>query len=683
MPPLASKRAVPAGLLLAAILLAPGAPLAKRDAAALLEIAGLEDRRSLGDGRLAAHLRDAEPETRAAAARALGRIGAQAGVAALVAALSDSDAPVRREAIFALGQIGSPDGRDALSRVASSNASPEEREEAILALGKLSGDGSAEAILPFLSDPAAKIRAGAAIALARTADSVAVTNLKPLLPDPEPSVRAAAAWATGRLKGRDLAESLRPLISDPDPDVRLAATKAAGQIEDAGAIDALSLLARDPDWRVRVNVAISLGQSKRIEALAGLEILGQDENPHVRTAVAQALYDVPYHYKKDDILGPLRKAVEPQVRAATLRPFAIGLENSNAMLDEVWLAGGDSSTYVVDAAYTAWAEASDRVPQGGDMLAWRAAAVFYMKGRLVNPECPLREQIAAAYHAGSFDSEWPVSELTQVLSQSHWAVTAASLHSLGNLTPKDTVAARNLQESIPRVVGQVLEKDPEAHKHVDIRMMAAEALGRYGGDESKRLLRELLRDPDWRVRSEAAGSLEKLGEPRPEVEPRGELTGEPDPLDDAYVKSKPGRFTAILRTSRGEIEIELLHREAPRTVQSFVTLAESGFFDGLIFHRVVPNFVIQTGCPIGNGWGDPGYELRCEYNPLRFERGTVGMAHAGKDTGGSQFFVTHSSQPHLDGRYTIFGRVVAGMDVVDTIQVEDVIQKVEIKKKIW
>jgi len=668
--------------LLAATLAAVPA-LAGRDADALLEISGLEDRRSLGGGRLAELLRDDEAETRAAAARAFGRIGREEGVGSLLAALSDSDADVRREAIFALGQIGSPEARDAVSRIASSNASVAERDEAVLALGKLSGDGAAESVLPFLSDPVATIRADAAIALARTADSVAVTNLRPLLADPEASVRAAAAWATGRLEGDELADDLRPLIRDPDPAVRLAASKAAGQIEDAGAIDALSLLARDPDWRVRVNAAVSLGGTKKIEALAGLTVLAKDENTNVRTAVAQSLYDIPYHYMKDDILIPLRKAPEAQVRAATLRPLAIGLENSNSMIDEVWLAGDDSSTYVVDAAYTTWAEASDRVPEDGDMLAWRAAAVFYMKGRLVNEECPLREQISAAYHAGSFDTEWPIGELTQVLSQKHWMVTAAALHSLGTVTPKDTAAVRELRQSIPGVIGRVLAEDPEAKEQVDIRLTAAEALGSYDTDESKRILRELTGDPDWRVREEAAAALEKLGEPRPEIAPRGELPGDPEPLDADYVKSKPGRFTATVRTSRGSFEIELLHQEAPRTVQSFVQLAKSGFYDGLIVHRVVPNFVIQTGCPIGNGWGNPGYELRCEYNPLRYERGMVGMAHAGKDTGGSQFFVTHSVQPHLDGRYTIFGRVTEGMDVVDAIQVEDVIEGIEIKKKLW
>ncbi|MFQ5869788.1 MAG: peptidylprolyl isomerase, partial [Candidatus Zixiibacteriota bacterium] len=95
-------------------------------------------------------------------------------------------------------------------------------------------------------------------------------------------------------------------------------------------------------------------------------------------------------------------------------------------------------------------------------------------------------------------------------------------------------------------------------------------------------------------------------------------------------------------------------------------------------HRVVPNFVIQGGCPRGDGWGGPGYTVREEINKLGFERGTIGMATSGKDTGGSQFFICHSRQPHLDGRYTAFGRVVSGMEVVNEITVGDVIEKVEI-----
>ena len=118
--------------------------------------------------------------------------------------------------------------------------------------------------------------------------------------------------------------------------------------------------------------------------------------------------------------------------------------------------------------------------------------------------------------------------------------------------------------------------------------------------------------------------------------------------------------------------------DAPQTVQNFITLARKGYFNGLQIHRVVPNFVIQDGDPRGDGSGGPGYSIRDELNDRPYLRGTVGMALSGPDTGGSQFFITHSPQPHLDAKYTVFGQVVNGMEVVDKIQQLDVIQRVRI-----
>ena len=124
--------------------------------------------------------------------------------------------------------------------------------------------------------------------------------------------------------------------------------------------------------------------------------------------------------------------------------------------------------------------------------------------------------------------------------------------------------------------------------------------------------------------------------------------------------------------------IELLPEEAPLTVDNFIKLARRQYFNGITIHRVVPNFVIQDGDPRGDGNGGPGYQIRCEINQLPFKRGAVGMALSGKDTGGSQWFVTHSPQPHLDGGYTVFGNIVAGMDVVDNIARGDVIRSIAI-----
>lgn len=135
---------------------------------------------------------------------------------------------------------------------------------------------------------------------------------------------------------------------------------------------------------------------------------------------------------------------------------------------------------------------------------------------------------------------------------------------------------------------------------------------------------------------------------------------------------------AIIETDKGNIELVLFDKEAPNTVDNFEKLANEGFYNGLTFHRVIPNFVIQGGCPKGNGTGGPGYTIKCEINPHKHGAGALSMAHAGKDTGGSQFFITHSPQPHLDGVHTVFGKVVKGMDVVNKIKQNDVMNKVTV-----
>jgi cyclophilin family peptidyl-prolyl cis-trans isomerase len=135
---------------------------------------------------------------------------------------------------------------------------------------------------------------------------------------------------------------------------------------------------------------------------------------------------------------------------------------------------------------------------------------------------------------------------------------------------------------------------------------------------------------------------------------------------------------AVVSTDKGAFTIELLPDDAPLNVDNFVELARKNFFNGIVFHRVVPNFVIQGGDPRGDGNGGPGYQIRCEINEVPYDRGAVGMALSGKDTGGSQWFVTHSPQPHLDGGYTVFGRVTQGLEVVDLIARGDRIRSVTV-----
>lgn len=138
----------------------------------------------------------------------------------------------------------------------------------------------------------------------------------------------------------------------------------------------------------------------------------------------------------------------------------------------------------------------------------------------------------------------------------------------------------------------------------------------------------------------------------------------------------------IIHTEKGDMFVEFYYKETPGTVANFVKLAKSGFYDGLTFHRVIPGFVIQGGCPLGNGTGGPGYTIKCETSGGKqyHDRGVLSMAHRGKDTGGSQFFIccNRENTTHLDGVHTCFGRVVEGLDVIDKIRQGDKIIKIDI-----
>ena len=141
--------------------------------------------------------------------------------------------------------------------------------------------------------------------------------------------------------------------------------------------------------------------------------------------------------------------------------------------------------------------------------------------------------------------------------------------------------------------------------------------------------------------------------------------------------------TAEISTDKGNLKIEFFEKDAPSTVKNFISLSKKGFYDGLTFHRVIPNFVIQGGCPKGNGSGGPGYQIKCELEGENqyHDKGVLSMAHAGRNTGGSQFFICHNREntKHLDRNHTVFGKVVEGLDVIDKIKQGDKILKIDIQ----
>jgi len=199
------------------------------------------------------------------------------------------------------------------------------------------------------------------------------------------------------------------------------------------------------------------------------------------------------------------------------------------------------------------------------------------------------------------------------------------------------------------------------------------ALGNLGAANSTDLLKKGLQSTDYEIAKESADALKKItGKEFTFTAKKKYFT------NLSEINSLDKKSFALLKTNQGNIKLKLYPYYAPYSVMNFVSLAEKGFYNNTVFHRVIPNFVIQGGDPLNNGWGGPEYSIRSEFAPLHYERGILGMASDGKDTEGSQLFITHSPFYHLDNSYTIFGEVVEGMDVVDKIYLGDVLESVTI-----
>jgi cyclophilin family peptidyl-prolyl cis-trans isomerase len=240
-----------------------------------------------------------------------------------------------------------------------------------------------------------------------------------------------------------------------------------------------------------------------------------------------------------------------------------------------------------------------------------------------------------------------------------------------------------------------MENDIESNGAVLAIMNALFKLDRQGSVESlefalksrdsliRRRAVELLRDPQMNYK--AKEGFDKALQLETTDKGNGTKLGQVFLNKTDYVRAtsrRNGSVRAIVTTEKGSFTINLLPQDAPLTVDNFISLARKGYYNGLVVHRVVPNFVIQDGDPRGDGMGGPGTNVRCEINAVPYDRGAVGMALSGKDTGGSQWFVTHSPQPHLDGGYTVFGRVAESeMKVVDNIARGDKIVSITIVGK--
>jgi len=328
------------------------------------------------------------------------------------------------------------------------------------------------------------------------------------------------------------------------------------------------------------------------------------------------------------------------------------------------------SSSVAQALATYAAESPTEISKSTEQYAVALSIVDYAMCRRV-PGCKSVPDLAypdvlRAYAA--FKPQTLTRDLITALDDPDVIVRSTVAELIGELPPTDEIAVA-LTEALPRAMHDKLN---------DAALAILDALGKQKPERANAGVKSALDSKDQIIRRRAVAILKanKGGDYTSRV---ATTKSRNTAADYQRALSRIGQtITAVVRTSKGSFTIQLLPDEAPLNVDNFVQLAKRGYFNGIVFHRVVPNFVVQGGDPRGDGNGGPGYQIRCEINEETYDRGAVGMALSGKDTGGSQWFVTHSPQPHLDGGYTVFGRVTTGMDVVDRIVKGDTIFGVSI-----
>ncbi len=593
-------------------------------------------------------LEDPAVELRRAAAFGLGQLGDRSAFPNLLGAVGDQDREVGRLAVEALVRVGVP--LETIEPALEVLPEAEVRQRLLPVLFRFAPDEIHRVQSDLASQTDAETGLDPALerwllfALARAGDARGLPRLRLALDSRDPWVRGWAARALGRLGERSDLERLHPLLQDARAGVVVQVLRAASRLIDDGKVAPSDLwladlerLTQDQRSWVRLTAVETAGSwnpspalGKRLRALASGDRGRAAELALVSLARARDI-------EAEQLI--LRAAVSGRPAMRRAAAMAAAIAGFESVVER--LRVDDQEPAVRMAALTAVLERSV-VPS--DRLS--GALVDPLGGATSSAEIAAREALLDSDPGiRTVALDWLASNPVAPIDELMLALAAAAEHWMPDLrvSGSSALAARALDQPLERGA-----------------IVAA--------------LERLAESSDYIVRRAAGEALVSLGRERP---PLGTILST-RVLRDYRAMANTLKSSGLIElvTERGVLVIKLDTRRAPLTCISFIQLAQAGFFDGLEFHRVIADFVAQGGDPRGDGWGGPGFSQRDENNRVPFERGVVGMARSGTHTAGSQFFLTLSSQPHLNGSYTAFGRVVAGEEWLDEIEQGDTISSI-------
>jgi cyclophilin family peptidyl-prolyl cis-trans isomerase/HEAT repeat protein len=617
----------------------------------------IEDTRRVELAPIDSALRSSNPSLRSAAALTVGRIGARARAGALRTLATDSNGQVAAAALHALGLLKDtasvPIAADAL------RGAPEIASEAAWMLGEV-GDAGRAALLGAVTDASLGERRGPVLLALARVKGVAIAPIVPLLADADTTIAWRAAYAISRARSAAAVGAMMVATHSASVDVRDYAARGlahslAGDSLGPSAEQRLRELVRDSSARVRITVVrVLIGYGAASGPAIADALRDRDANVRITAASSAHLaFDTTSTawltaWRSDSSFTFRRALAEAGVRRGALR--------------EAWAPWRD------DAVWQHRAGAAELAGLGP-----AAEAIRRLAKPLSDPDGRVRAAAAGSLATLAESASVATIAHTQLRALVRDADFVVRATALGALAPNATT--EDLAAAIESYAVAVRDRDLDAR--LAFWGVVDSALARAStplSDDLARALSSIQRPADPLERNRAAHI------PRFSAWQDSTATARPRSWYVARARESLDTRTpsARIETNRGTLELQLFPSAAPVTVDNFVSLARRGYFDGQAFHRVVPNFVVQGGDPRGDGNGGPGYAIRDELNPHRYGRGTLGMALSGPNTGGSQFFVTHSAQPHLDGGYTVFGQLRSGGEVLDRIVQGDRIVRITI-----
>jgi cyclophilin family peptidyl-prolyl cis-trans isomerase/HEAT repeat protein len=599
------------------------------------EIHELKNDRNTRD--LAYFLTHQNPQYRAEAAMAFGSIQDSAVVKDLVLCLQDEEPLVRMMSAFALGQLRISSVSADLVELIVQDTTTTVRTEALEALGKAGGAAAADFLLNyapnFFYDEGGKAWGIYHLGLQKMATQEHAMQMAFLLDSDYEETRLAAAHFFSRYVVKQPFEGLDKLVpiaaNDPSAEVRMAAARALGNFDFIDRAEVLSdLILFDPDPGVRVNAVLALQKGGILEVSERVFQALDDGNPNVALAAAGYFKS---HATIADINKLSQKAlVHPngQVQAAI---YAAVVAHSQIKLEPIATVKQLISNTINPYDQAALIRALEFEETTRPFL---DSVIF--SGNKVTSTVALETLHAQLQRFGAEDN-FKLQLASQLLNQDDSGLLAYT----GVMLRDEQMSYKAIFERHDLILEQLNKRHIPEELEAWIELNSALS---YLSGEAKKPMPELIyHSINWEA-------LERLG-----AEP-----------------------TVSINTPNGTFDLLLLPDDAPATVSYILDLLENTFYDEKSFHRVVPNFVVQAGCPRGDGFGSTSPLLRSEFSPIHYGAGVAGIASAGKDTESCQWFVTHSTTPHLDGRYTIFGVVTQGMDVVQQLCVGDKILRMDI-----